>query len=131
MARYPGKNARIYMGAAAASEAVALTGISSWSFDGSTDKTDVAGQGDANKIKVLGLANRSGSFNYFWDDTEDTMFAAADSGEAVKMYLYKDVVNAATVYRYGTAFVDISEDSSDAIQGSGTFEAAGEWGRKP
>lgn len=133
MARYHGKNARVYMGDAAASVAIALTGVSSWDFDGSTDKVDVAGQGDTNKIKVLGLANADGSISFFWDDTDDTLFDAADSGEAVRIYLYRDQVQAVTVYRYGTAYVDITEsaDASDAVKGQATFSAAAAWGRKP
>ena len=131
--RYHGKNARIYMSASAAAAAVPLTGITDWSFDGSTDKADATGIGDANKIQVLGLANANASFNFSWDDSDDTMFDAADSGEAVRVYLYRDVVQAPTVYRYGTAYVDISESAgiTAKVGGSGTITAAGAWGRKP
>lgn len=121
------------MSITAAGAAVPVTGISSWDFDGTTDKVDVTGQGDPNKLQALGLANAGGSFSFFWDDADDTLFDAAESGEAVNMYLYKDVVNAATVYRYGSAWVDIQESTSvsGAVEGSGTFVAAGAWARKP
>ena len=133
MSRYHGKDAQIYMSITAAGVAVPVVGATGWTFDGSTDKDDATGFGDPNKIQVLGTPNANGSFTFKWDDTDDTLFDAADSGEAVKMYLYKDAANAPTVYRYGTAYVDISEDvnNTSAVSGSGSFSAASAWSRKP
>jgi hypothetical protein len=94
---------------------------------------DVTAFGDANKFQVQGLGNAGGTINFVWDDTDTTLFDAAESGEAVKMYLYRDAANAATHYRYGTAYVDISEDTNitSAVTGSATFVGADAWARKP
>ena len=133
MARYHGKEGQVYMSTTAAGVAVAVAGATGWTFDGSTDKVDATAFGDANKIQVQGLANAGGSINFVWDDTDTTLFTAVEGAEAVKMYLYRDAANAATHYRYGTAYVDISEDTNNtsAVSGSATFVAAGAWARKP
>jgi hypothetical protein len=133
MGRYHGKDLQVYMSITAAGAAVPVVGITAWTFDGATDKADATASSDSNKIQVVGLPNANGSFTFVWDDTDDTLFDAADSGEAVRVYLYRDAANAATVYRYGTAYVDISEDANitSAVSGSGTFSAAAAWGRKP
>jgi hypothetical protein len=121
------------MSTTAAGAAVPVVGATGWTYDGSTDKDDATAFGDANKIQVLGTPNAGGSFTFKWDDTDSTLFDAAESGEAVRMYLYKDAANAPTVYRYGTAYVDISEDTNNtsSVGGSGTFVAAAAWARKP
>lgn len=133
MGRYHSKNAKVYMAVDGSGAAVPVTGISSWTFDGSTDKVDATGIGDTNKITVTGLPNANGTFNFFWDDLDDTVFDAADSGVPVRMYLYRDAVNAPSYYRYGFAYVDISESAgvSAAMAGSGTFSGSGAWARKP
>lgn len=121
------------MSTTAAGVAVAVAGATAWTFDGSTDKVDVTAFGDANKFQVQGLGNAGGTINFVWDDTDTTLFDAAESGEAVKMYLYKDAANAATHYRYGTAYVDISDDTNvtSAVTGSATYIGADAWARKP
>ena len=123
----------MYLSTTAAGAAVPVVGLTGWTFDGSTDKDDATACGDANKIQVIGLPNANGSFTFKWDDTDDTLFDAADSGEACRVYLYKDAANAPTVYRYGTAYIDVSEDanSTSSVGGSGTFSAAAAWSRKP
>ncbi len=133
MARYSAKEGQIYMSITAAGAAVPVAGATAWTFDGSTDKVDVTAFGDANKQQVQGLANAGGTFTFVWDDTDSTLFDAADSGEAVRMYLYRDAANIPAQYRYGTAYVDIAEDVSNAaaVTGSGTFIAASAWAKKP
>ena len=133
MGRYHGKNARVYMGTTAGGAAVPVTGITDWTFDGTTDKVQAEGIGDTNKIAVVGLPNANGTFNFSWDDLDDTLFDAADSGAAVRIYIYRDTVGAPTYYRYGTAYIDISESAGIAakVGGSGTFTGAGVWSRKP
>ena len=121
------------MGSAAGAAAVPVVGATGWTFDGTTDKSDSTALGDSNKTQVVGLANANGTINFIWDDTSSTLFVAAESGEAVNMYLYRDAANAPTHYRYGTAYVDISEDvnKDGTVGGSATFSAASSWARKP
>ena len=120
------------MSTTAAGAAVPVVGATGWTFDGSTDKDDATAFGDANKITVLGTPNAAGGFTFKWDDTDTTLFTAAEAGEAVKMYLYRDAANIPTAYRYGYAFVDIAEDTNNtsSVGGSGTFSPSAAWGRK-
>lgn len=107
--------------------------MATWSLSLAKDRFDVTAFGDANKQKVQGLAEVSGSFSGFWDDTEDTLFTAADSADGTKIYLYPDAANAESKYHYGPAWLDISEVAADvngSVNVSGTFEANGAWDRK-
>ena len=133
MGRYHGREGQCYMSTTAATVATAVVGATGWTFDGSTDKVDASAFGDTNKVTVTGLPNAGGTINFVWDETDTTLFSAAEGGEAVNMYLYRDAANAATHYRYGTAYIDISEDTNitSAVSGSATFSAAAAWTRKP
>jgi hypothetical protein len=133
MSRYHAKEGQCYLSTTAAGAAVAVSGATSWTFDGSVDKVDVTAFGDANKQQVIGLSNASGAINFNWDDTDTTIYDAAEGGEACRMYLYRDAANAPTHYRYGAAYIDIADDnnSTGAATGSATFSAAGAWSRKP
>ena len=133
MARYRGLKLQLYCSTTAAGAAVPVIGITNWTFDASTDKSEATGSGDTNKIQVSGLPNANGTFAFNWDDTDDTLFDAADGGEACRMYLYKDAANAPTIYRYGSAYIDIADDVPFAgtVAGSGSFSASGVWARKP
>lgn len=107
--------------------------MSAWSISLARDRVEVTAFGDTNKQYVQGLPDVSGTFSGFWDDTEDTMFTAADSADGTKIYLYPDAANAATKYWYGPAFLDISDvttEVSGAVTAAGTFIAKGNWGRK-
>lgn len=126
MARYAGRKGRLYAGLAsdtAAAEPVAF--LKSWSIDMSTDKIDVTGLGDTNKVTVAGLPSASGSYAGFWDSATSQMFAAAVDGLARKFYLYP-TTDVATKYIWGTAFFDatLSTDVGGAVEISGSYEAA-------
>jgi len=133
MARYAGKSGRIYVGASAGGAAVAVIAQSKWSLNLARDRFEVTAFGDSNKQYVQGLPDVSFTFSGFYDDTEDTIFSAADAAAGVNVYLYPDAANAPTKYWYGTAYIDITEVGVDAagantIAGSG--QAAGTWARK-
>ena len=133
MARYHGKTGRIYVSTTGTGAAVAVISQSTWSISLSRDQVEVTAFGDTNKQYVTGLPDVSGSFSGFWDDTEDTIYTAADSADGTKIYLYPDAANAATKYWYGPAFLDISDvttEVSGAVTVSGAFRARGAWGRK-
>ena len=120
------------MSTTAAGTAIPVIALSNWGISLARDRFEVTAFGDSNKQYVQGLPDISGSFGGWWDDTEDTIFDAADNAEAVKMYLYPDRANAETKYWYGTAYVDISEVTTDvggAVTVAGTFQAAGTWAR--
>lgn len=133
MARYHGKEGQVYVSTSGSTVAVPVIALSNWSLSLARDRVDVTAFGDVNKTKVQGLAEVSGSASGFWDDTEDTLFDAADSADGTNMYLYPDAANAEAKYWYGTAFLDISEIGAavdGAVPVSVTFEAKGAWDRK-
>jgi hypothetical protein len=131
MARYHGKAARMYMSVSGAAEASPMASVVQWTLDMKTERKTTTSQGDANVQYVQGFPDIQGTLNGNWDDSEDKLFAAKDSTTGVKIYLYPSL-NAPTKYWYGTAWVDASIDASatDVVKFTGTFAAAGDWGRK-
>src|SRR5678815_2991235 len=88
MARYPGRNAVIYLSTTGSGAATTTVSLSNWTADFSTDKFETTSFGDANKTYVQGLKDIKGSFSGFLDDTGLSIFTAADSTDGVKLYLY-------------------------------------------
>lgn len=97
-----------------------------------TDKSEVTAFGDSNKTYVQGLKDIKGTLKGFWDSSQDALFDGSESADGVKLYLYP-ASNAATIYFYGPAWLDASIDVpvSGPISVSGSFVAAGAWGRLP
>lgn len=131
MARYHGKQGLVYIAPNGTGVAVSITPLTEWSLDMAMDTVEVTAFGDTNKQYVAGLKDIKGSYSGIWDDTQDGLFTAADSGEAVRMYLYPTSAEL-TSYWYGTAFIDVSISTgvSDAVKTSGNFTGASAWGRK-
>ena len=128
MARINGRKGKLYVGlasSAAAAEHVAY--LSEWSLDQSTDKVDVTAMGDANKVKVAGLPDASGSYTGFYDTASDQLYTPARDGDPRNFYLYPTSDDTGT-YWYGTATFDFSISSSvnGAVGISGSFEASGD-----
>lgn len=130
MARYHGRQGILYLQGSGA-VAVPVAALSEWSLDLKRDRVDVTAMGDTNKVAAQGLPAYSGSFSGFWDETEDTLFQATEATSGRAMYIYPSR-DAITKYFYGTAWVDAGFTGAvgDAVKLSGTFEAAGPWGRK-
>jgi hypothetical protein len=124
MAKRHGRNGRVLL------NGVVLSAVS-WTLDRTTDKVDVSGFGDNNKIYVIGKQDLTGTISGFWDDANDAIFDAADAGSPVSLYLYPDAVNSATLFWAGDAYVDasVNADSNGAVGFSGSFSAAGNWSR--
>lgn len=132
MARYHGGRAVVYLATTGSGTAAPAISLSDWSLDKSTDKVDVTAFGDLNKVAVQGLPALKGTFSGFFDDTDDSLFDGAESGDGVKIYLYPSAL-APTIYHYGPAWLDasITVGVSAAVAIKGSFEAKGSWGRKP
>lgn len=130
MARYPGRKGVVYISTSGSGTASTVIALSEWSINSATDKIEVTAFGDTNKTYVQGLKDISGTFSGFWDDTETKPFSAADSSDAVKMYLYPSSDKPGS-YFHGTAFLDCSMNVgvNGAVQISGSFAAASSWGR--
>lgn len=131
MARYAGRKGVVYAASSGAGTAIPVASLNSWNIDSSTDKIEVTAFGDANKTYVIGLKDLTGEFSGFWDHADTTIFAAADSADGTKLYLYPSS-DAPTAYFYGPAWIDASMEVgvNDAITVSASFAANGSWGRK-
>lgn len=131
MSRYSGRTGRLYMSTSGSTVAKPVASLSKYTIDMSADKIDVTCFEDGNQTQILGWPARKGTFSGFWDDTEDTLFAAAESADGCLIYVYAGT-NAASKYWYGPAWVDASldVDAKGAVSVSGSFTAKGTWGRK-
>jgi hypothetical protein len=112
--------------ASSAAAAEPLPFFAKWSLGASSDKYDVTALGDNNKVYVSGLSDASGDFSGFADDATTQTYAAAVDGQPRKFYLYPDLVNAASVYWYGTILVDfkVDGDVGGPINVSASWNAA-------
>lgn len=130
MARYAGRKGVVYISTTLAGSASLIT-LAQWTLNKTTDKIDVTSFGDANKVYVQGLPDVAGTLNGFWDHSDTKLFAAADSADGCKLYLYMSS-DAATLYFYGPAWLDASIDVgvAAAVSVSANFAAAGSWGQK-
>ena len=126
MARRHGRNGRLYLDISGGGSAASVNFIADWTIDFKTDRVDVTGMGDSNKVYVAGLPDASGSYSGFFDDATAQMYTAAADGLARKFYLYPDITNTPGVYWFGTSFFDMTATGGveKAVQISGTFSAA-------
>lgn len=121
-----GRNGALYLAASNGGEAVPLNGKTKWSLSQTVDQVDATAFGESSKTYLAGLPDGSGDFEGFYDFAADAIFSAAADGLARKFYLYPDSSNHATLYFFGTAFVDASMDVSvtDAVKVKGSLKAA-------
>jgi hypothetical protein len=128
LARYAARKGLIYIAPNGSAAAAPLTASGMWSLNRETDKIDVTAFLDSNKVYVQGLPDVKGDIEAFWDDTDTTLFTAASSTAAVRMYLYPSQ-DALTKYAYGLAWIDASMDCAvaDAVKIKSSFVAGGSW----
>ncbi|MFA4972543.1 MAG: hypothetical protein WC683_08000 [bacterium] len=131
MALYHGRHGLVYMSTTGTGNATSITSLTTWSLDMSRDTVEVTAFGDTNKVYVAGLKDIKGSFEGFWDDTNDNIYDGSDSADGVKLYLYPSS-DAITKYWYGPAWLDMSVETGvgDAVKISANFSANGAWGQK-
>lgn len=128
MARYAGKNLRIYMATAGGTAvASALSGISSFTIDRTADRYDVTAGGDSNIQEVQGFFRYDISFEGAWEDNETKLALASASATGANTYLYPDVTNAPTKFVGLNAWVayGLNASAQDAVRVSGTLAANG------
>ena len=109
------------MGLASGGTAEPVAFQSAWSINFTTTKIDVTAFGDANKTYVAGLADASGQFSGFYDDSTVQTYTAATDGVARKFYLYPNL-STITQYFFGTILPDITIDST--VDGAATVSAS-------
>jgi hypothetical protein len=124
MSRHSGRFGKIFI------SGTAVGSIKSFKLSLKRKKTDVTCMGDANEVQVQGLPAVSGSYTGVWDDVDTAPFTAQASTTYVDMVLYLDYTNNPEKYAYGPAWLDIDIDTSvdKAVDISGDFSAAGNWG---
>lgn len=132
MSRYHGSRGVVYLSITGTGAAIPTISLSKWSLDRATDKVDVTAFGDTNKQYVQGLPDIKGTLSGYFDSADDALFDGADSSDGVKLYLYPSSLSS-TIYHYGPAWLDasIDVDAKGAVTVTGSFVAAGSWGRKP
>jgi hypothetical protein len=108
MGRYHGRNGRVYLGIASdTAVAEPVPYLASWSINFTVEKIDVSAMGDSNKVYVAGLADASGNFDGFHDDSTAQTYTAATDGLARKFYLYPNLLSVVK-YFWGTILPDFS-----------------------
>ena len=130
MARRSGKGGKLYLSPDASTAASPVAFLRDWTLNMPTDRQEVTSTDDGNKTYVQGFPDMTGNANFFWDDTNDTIYTASRSADPVYFYLYPDAVNADTKYHYGPAWVDFSSSGgvSAPVMIAMTFAAGGTFG---
>lgn len=102
-----------------------------WTLDAKKDDIDMTMFGDANKVTFKGLPSFTGTFEGVFDNTETTIFTAAEGDPAVPIFLYPDATNLPGRYWCGLGYVDYNVDTAvaDKVMVSGTWTAGGSWAR--
>jgi hypothetical protein len=125
-----GKNGAIYCSTSAAGVAGLVAHISDFTLDMVQNTVETTSMGDTNKTYVTGLKDVKGTLTGFWDDTDDTLFEAADSIDGVVLALYPSVIVPGKCFS-GPAWLDVSIKTgvAAAVTLAGNFVANGSWKR--
>ena len=128
MARYSGRKGVFYLSVSGTTAASNVLGITKWSIDMSTDKTDVTAMGDTTKRQIQGLPKATAKLSYLWEHDVNVVFSAAGSGDGALFYLYQSA-DAPTEYFYGACWVDFTQagDVNGAVGGDINLAANGAW----
>lgn len=133
MSRYAGRRGQIYLGIAnEAATAEPLPFVSTWSLSMENEKIDVTTMDDSNMVYVGGMANASGEWGGFHDDSTSQSYEAASDGLPRKFYLYPNRL-APTKYFWGTVIADMTINSTvnGAVEMSANWTAASGISKEP
>lgn len=112
----------------------AVASAKSWSLDASRDRVDATTFGNTNKEWLQGLPNYSGNIGFIWDPTTTPtqIFDVVLGDTAVGLKLIPSTLTS-TAYFSGLAYLDggITVDVGGAIEGTGSWVAAGPWSVAP
>lgn len=126
MSRYAGRRGQIYLGIASdTATAEPLPFVAKWSLSMENEKIDVTTMDDTNMVYVGGMANASGDWSGFHDDSTNQSYTAASDGLARKFYLYPNR-SVAGKYFFGTVICDMTIDAevNGAVNMSANWTAA-------
>jgi len=111
---------------------VALVSLKSWKASFKTDYIDVTCFGDANKVRVPGLPDISGSGDGFWNSSNTVLFAAASATSPGKLKLIPSTVEPTFFWSglaYLSADIDVQVGGAPAV--SFSWVAAGPFVEAP
>jgi hypothetical protein len=125
MARFAGRNGRLYANITSGGTAESIQFLTNWSLNFATDKIEVTAFGDTTKTYVSGLPDCQGDYTGFYDNATAQFYTAAVDGVARKFYLYPDNSNTGQ-YWFGTAIFDftVQGDVAGAPGISGSFASS-------
>jgi len=126
MARFTGKNTRLYVALTSAGNAQPAVFIKEWEHNASFDAIDVTCFEDDNLTYLAGMADASGSYSGYLDSATAQLYTASVDGGSRKFYFYPDITDA-TKYTYGTAIFSWtgSYSKTGAAEMSGNWNATG------
>lgn len=123
MSRYAGRRGQIYLGiASSAAEASPLPFVANWSHTMENEKLDVTTMDDEHQVFLGGMANPSGEWSGFHDDSTSQSYTAASDGLARKWYLYPQR-SVPTKYWFGTIICDMTVNAAV----NGPVEMSANW----
>ena len=128
MARYPGKNVRLFLSSfGGTGVATPVLGISAINVERTADLYDVTAGGDSNIQEVQGFDRYNITFEGAWDDTETKLALAAASANGANFIAYPDYTNIPAKLVSGPCRVQysVSMPSQDAVRVSGRISANG------
>jgi len=123
---YHARDAAIYISTSASGTASNLLTMTAWTMDRSTARVDVTNFDSTNQEEMQGWPALRGTFEGFWNSDETKLFAASNSPDGVKMYLYPSK-RIPSKYVACTAWLDASmEARTDGVaRVRGTYSAFG------
>ena len=131
MARWAGKTGLIELEGPGVA-AVVVSYLSAWTIDATKDKIDVTAMSDSNKVRLMGLPDYSGTFDFVWDDTQFIIEAAAEYlNAAYTLAIYPNGQISATHFWTGPAWIDynVGGGVAEAVKGKVDWVAGGSWSR--
>jgi hypothetical protein len=126
MPLYHGRDAAIYVSTSATGTASRLLTMTAWTMDRSTDRVDVTNFDSINQEELQGWPALRGTFEGYWNSDETKLFAAANSADGIKMYLYP-TARVPSKYVACTAWLDASVETrvDGATRVRGSYSAFG------
>lgn len=126
MARFTGRNTRLYIALTSGGSAQPAVFIKEWEHNASFDPIDVTSFEDDNMTYLAGMTDASGSYSGYLDNATAQLYTASTDGAPRKFYFYPDITDT-TKYTYGSALFTwtASYSKTGAAEMSGNWNATG------
>ena len=126
MPLYHARDAAIYISTSLSGTASNLLTMTAWTVDRAAERIDVTNFDSTNQEELQGWPALRGTFEGYWNSDETKLFAAAQSADGVKMYLYPSK-RVPSKFIGCTAWLDASMEArvDGAARVRGTWSAFG------